>query len=649
MSATFNPYREWPGIPDNGQPLNYYRLLGLTIFESNPATIERAVQYRLARIESVASPERAAAAQAIAGEIILARNFLLSPASKEAYDRGLQASASAPPVAVVARPSEPTVVAGPAAPRPAAKSANLENGATRTNGPPLWRQPLIILSSAAALTIVIGLALMVRTTEETDDQRDSVVTRNNIEREFAPAAKRRVTQSSVPAEVRSKTKRRELVSQATSNKSAEEATNETSAVATGFEHAAARAGGAEPRTPEAGLAVGGSATGGADNADAAQTVVSTTSLPDSSSAAPADPKSDSPGTAESSADKARPAQFWLRTNESGEPYDVTLADGTVLKLDTYGDEYEGHEYRAPMPAAKGDILIDYRRLRWYGLFGGGIKLDLKHRKMYWGDTLRGPHPSSIRRANLDGSPIETVIDRDRLRPSDFILDVDDSMIFWVNAGLVNGDGRSIERANFAGSQRKVIVEPISVTGGIAIDAKERHLYYVDGDSLIRCDLDGSNQTRILATRKPGTLLIDTASRTIYWTKNMHMIRKAGLDGHGECDAVNIGESHGHITRAALDAKAGKLYWTHSNPGRIQRSNLDGSQIEDVVVGEVTFSGLDIDAANGHMYWTENFPDARGEPVTLVRRTSLVPSRIRLNKIFELQRAKQKRSHAPTVC
>ena len=41
MSA-FDPYLNWLGIPVHEQPPNFYRLLGVVLFESNPAVIEQA-------------------------------------------------------------------------------------------------------------------------------------------------------------------------------------------------------------------------------------------------------------------------------------------------------------------------------------------------------------------------------------------------------------------------------------------------------------------------------------------------------------------------------------------------------------------------------------------------------------------------------
>lgn len=56
---------------------------------------------------------------------------------------------------------------------------------------------------------------------------------------------------------------------------------------------------------------------------------------------------------------------------------------------------------------------------------------------------------------------------------------------------------------------------------------------------------------------------------------------------------------------AVDSDAGKVYWSLSGSGRIQRSNFDGTDFEEVVT-----SGLDqpealaLDVANGKIYWVD---------------------------------------------
>lgn len=46
-----------------------------------------------------------------------------------------------------------------------------------------------------------------------------------------------------------------------------------------------------------------------------------------------------------------------------------------------------------------------------------------------------------------------------------------------------------------------------------------------------------------------------------------------------------------------------LYWTEDGSGKIERSNLDGSHVTDIVTGLNHPAGIAIDATNGKLYWT----------------------------------------------
>lgn len=47
----------------------------------------------------------------------------------------------------------------------------------------------------------------------------------------------------------------------------------------------------------------------------------------------------------------------------------------------------------------------------------------------------------------------------------------------------------------------------------------------------------------------------------------------------------------------------KVYWTDDTANKIQRSDEDGSNVEDVITGLNRPTGLDIDTVNGKLYWT----------------------------------------------
>jgi len=83
---------------------------------------------------------------------------------------------------------------------------------------------------------------------------------------------------------------------------------------------------------------------------------------------------------------------------------------------------------------------------------------------------------------------------------------------------------------------------------------------------------------------------------IYWT-SAGRIQRANLDGSNIEDLVTLGWARD----LALDVAGGKMYWT-TGAGRIQRANLDGSNIEDLVTGLDFPFDLALDVAEGKMYW-----------------------------------------------
>ena len=81
------------------------------------------------------------------------------------------------------------------------------------------------------------------------------------------------------------------------------------------------------------------------------------------------------------------------------------------------------------------------------------------------------------------------------------------------------------------------------------------------------------------------------------------IQRANLDGSNIEDLVTQGLVWPF--GIALDAAGSKMYWTDGFRKKIQRANLDGSNIEDLVTqGLGDPSGIALDVEGGKMYWTD---------------------------------------------
>jgi len=117
------------------------------------------------------------------------------------------------------------------------------------------------------------------------------------------------------------------------------------------------------------------------------------------------------------------------------------------------------------------------------------------------------------------------------------------------------------------------------------------------------DPDGSNiETVITGLLNVEGMALDVANGKMYWTDlSGQKIQRANLDGSNVEDLIGAIEPFG----IALDLKHDKMYWTDNNH-KLHRANLDGSDGEELI-GPIGLSfgsprGIALDVAGGKMYW-----------------------------------------------
>ncbi len=89
-SSEFDPYHKWLGIPPADQPPDYYRLLGIARFESDPDVISNAADQRMVHLRQFQTGPHANMVAKVLSNIAKARRVLLSLTRKAGYDRGLR-------------------------------------------------------------------------------------------------------------------------------------------------------------------------------------------------------------------------------------------------------------------------------------------------------------------------------------------------------------------------------------------------------------------------------------------------------------------------------------------------------------------------------------------------------------------------------
>lgn len=91
MGASFDPYHKWLGIPPSEQPPNYYRLLGINVFEEDPEVIQAAADRQMGHVRTYQLGQHSDASQRLLNELAAALVCLSDSVKKAEYDARLRA------------------------------------------------------------------------------------------------------------------------------------------------------------------------------------------------------------------------------------------------------------------------------------------------------------------------------------------------------------------------------------------------------------------------------------------------------------------------------------------------------------------------------------------------------------------------------
>lgn len=196
--------------------------------------------------------------------------------------------------------------------------------------------------------------------------------------------------------------------------------------------------------------------------------------------------------------------------------------------------------------------------------------------------------------------------------------------------------------SFSGADLVSLVDNEAVTDlGFALDRQHCHLYYAVVDSssaghIVRVNLNGTDPQSILVNPYPGPyprgIVLDSNAQRLYWftRSGVYRIHSCKLDGTDQQEIVPYDAVNPSVSPIVLqvDSVIGKMYWYDGSYGGFRRCNLDGSQIEDLLIPSSNVASVDIDLVNGFFYWTDHMDlyrapvDGSSAPVVILQDTDV---------------------------
>lgn len=220
--------------------------------------------------------------------------------------------------------------------------------------------------------------------------------------------------------------------------------------------------------------------------------------------------------------------------------------------------------------------------------------------IYWTDVTN--EEFALKRASADGSPPQIIL-RGLSHPRGAAIDLIHQKIYWTDPGSL-----SIRRANLDGSEAQTIAPARNGSSYVAVDPVNSKVYWTDShdpgfvDSKIRrVNMDGANPVDLIATglMLPASINLDVPHGKLYWCDGgTGKVQRANLDGTAVEDLIT---GLDQPFAMAIDLDAAKIYIGLVSAGRVQRANLDGSNRENVL-SDVGTSILVLDPADGKLYW-----------------------------------------------
>lgn len=236
--------------------------------------------------------------------------------------------------------------------------------------------------------------------------------------------------------------------------------------------------------------------------------------------------------------------------EGAQTFLLFASRGSIRQISL--DTADNTDVFLPIPDVHNAIAIDFHFAK---------------RQIYFTDV----YLDVIRRANMDGSNLETIVDKDLTTADGIAVDWVANNLYWTDTGR-----NVIEVSRLDGSSRKKIISTgLDEPRAIVLFPRKGYLFWSDWGNIPKIErsfLDGSSRKVIIGTDLvwPNGLTIDHDARRLYWADaQLDRIETSDLNGRYRVQLVQM------VTHPFGLAQYGQhLYWTDWQTRSIERVDKD---------------------------------------------------------------------------
>ena len=294
---------------------------------------------------------------------------------------------------------------------------------------------------------------------------------------------------------------------------------------------------------------------------------------------------------------------------------TTDANGQAQTYLTLGRTYGANTVKAGVSGV-------FRKATFRATSQAQVLIDASARPpMYWIDNVVG----TLHR--LVGTKVENLVPSAQNVTSLAVDEVNGLLYFGVKTGANSGE---IRRSDLTGRNLQTIKDGLTSVIGIAVDSSGGKIYWTTVNGKIKSmpTEGGTRATNVLQDLANPTVLT-VSNGYLYWAESRGRIRRVNLTADQKV-AVNIATGLGEPVSIAV-AK-GKIYWVEhfgSSRGKLQRANLDGTNIEELkgFTRDVPV-GIAVNGSKNKIYWTLSTGKIQRANLAGRFRTDVVPGLMR---------------------